>query len=910
MNLSANQLSSSVPTVNTPSDPPDFSSFSNLAVAEFWAGLGWDMGPVRREINDKGKATKRSALMWGDRVFSYNPNIRAHTSEWRKRIKPYLFEIFPNRPDVSPSQRGKVKGGFHKHTQDGELLEVYFKNSDLLVGMTGPATLVIDLDNIKDWPEKEVKRLVSLCEFVVKTPSGGYHLYFRHQYQKNGSPSRVGLGDREGFGKEATADLKWGATGYWMAPGSKSNTEDERRYEIIKGRPCRPEQMKELPKEIIEFFGIGSGKSNNRNSKFSEEAGYLRENPDKTADEAYVDWLKIAHPKSNRGASFFDFMVNYVCAVPKECERVEEFVKKALKVHPDLENRIMRDHAKFLAKSVWTLDYLSKHRSVEKEAEFVPNKEVYCESQEELAEFIILDKGEDYAHTDGLGGAIWKDRWWIDYSASQSHPVEAELVSEYGKKHFGSWRTDNGVKKWYPNQRTSGQHTFRRGTTIIIHDKMLSKGKSLPRTAWESNPLVLGGPDGKVFDLTNVDSTSTIESITRPERRDDRILYHIGASPSPTYSNWLKLWTENQSDEEIRRYAESLIGYGLFCTGLEHIFVVCAGPRRSGKSLLCNALRHALRTLPLEANALYHTASPRVFKHTPNKQDSHRHIFIGLERARIVGCPEFGDSILDVETMKTITGGDEITADQKHKAEYSFTCRNLPILVSNDNPQLLHPDPAINARVRFIPNWRHIEKDKRLVTYQELVESEEMRSEVFGWALYHAIQYQIRLRESGGKTGLIQEPELAKTARLEWLGRSNAETRFLDAFELDFTKKYGVLAAEFYAMARAYSRSENVRWSKSVTDTILRDARNYFVNQGKYNDTQVKSLFSKKAKVGRPSKTRQVHYLKLKEDHEHDDLLGDLIGFGLHPDRWKNHNGIITQSPLLEGSLDDGDLDY
>ena len=126
--------------------------------------------------------------------------------EWAKTIATAHYRIFPCYYDpVSGKKPPRIKDGFKQATDDIKQIEVWkelWLRPDTLIGMiTGEANQlnIMDLDPknnpdlyalIPDWQ--------SLTPKIIKTPSGGYHLYFRYDpncpIKSTTGSSKTGIG--------------------------------------------------------------------------------------------------------------------------------------------------------------------------------------------------------------------------------------------------------------------------------------------------------------------------------------------------------------------------------------------------------------------------------------------------------------------------------------------------------------------------------------------------------------------------------------------------------------------------------------------------------------------------------------------------------------------------------------------
>jgi hypothetical protein len=160
------------------------------------------------------------------------------------------FRVFPIK--VNTKDRPLIKDYLNKATTDTVQVEEWWsKWPDANIGVApGPTHLVIDIDAYKPEAKKSAKLLDPPVTFTVKTPRGGYHLYYIH-------PGGGIIGNdnkewREKFpGIEIRADK-----GYVLGPGSSVGG---RSYEALerrqvadkKGRAGKPTS---LPPAIIKHL--------------------------------------------------------------------------------------------------------------------------------------------------------------------------------------------------------------------------------------------------------------------------------------------------------------------------------------------------------------------------------------------------------------------------------------------------------------------------------------------------------------------------------------------------------------------------------------------------------------------------------------------------------------------------------
>lgn len=147
-------------------------------------------------------------------------------------------------------------------------------------------------------------------------------------------------------------------------------------------------------------------------------------------------------------------------------------------------------------------------------------------------------------------------------------------------------------------------------------------------------------------------------------------------------------------DPEVRDYLQRLVGY--LATGVvrDHIVVLCYGPGGNGKSLVFNAIRHALGDYAI-------TLGSEVLMESHN--DRHPTEIAVLRGARMALCSEVDSGRRWNETrLKRLSGGDPITARYIARDPFEFNPSHKLVLLANSKPGLRSVDEAIRRRIHLI----------------------------------------------------------------------------------------------------------------------------------------------------------------------------------------------------------------
>jgi P4 family phage/plasmid primase-like protien len=150
------------------------------------------------------------------------------------------------------------------------------------------------------------------------------------------------------------------------------------------------------------------------------------------------------------------------------------------------------------------------------------------------------------------------------------------------------------------------------------------------------------------------------------------------------------------SDEELVRWFQVLLGYCLTGDVSHHVLSVLHGSGRNGKSTVVNTVRTVL-------GEDYATVAPPKFL-VVTRGEAHPTKLVTLYGKRVVVDMETGEGArLDEELVKRLTGGDSVSARRMYEDFWEFTPTHKLMLITNHEPSVQGVDEAIWTRVRKIP---------------------------------------------------------------------------------------------------------------------------------------------------------------------------------------------------------------
>ena len=276
-------------------------------------------------------------------------------------------------------------------------------------------------------------------------------------------------------------------------------------------------------------------------------------------------------------------------------------------------------------------------------------------------------------------------------------------------------------------------------------------------------------------------------------------------TPAPL---WEKTISEIFGDNpEIIAFIQRLFGYIVSGQANERLFPVFYGAGANGKSVLVSVLQGVLGkdySFSTQANALMEA------KYTDGRDKPNPYIF-NLKGKRLVLAHESKEGqTLDTDLIKTMTGGDNLSARQLYGGEYiEFRPTHTSVLITNNLPQVSVKDQAIWDRMlpirfnsRFVskptkPNEYKIDKD----IARKIIRSE--KAGVMAWLVRGYFAYQ--------KSGL-STPQAVKNWRDDYRFKKDDFSRWvaarLDTSDPDVKTSASVLYEDYKKWAQNNNLTE------------------------------------------------------------------------------------------------------
>lgn len=403
--------------------------------------------------------------------------------------------------------------------------------------------------------------------------------------------------------------------------------------------------------------------------------------------------------------------------------------------------------------------------------------------------------GDDLCYVSRLGWYIWDKRRWHEDHTGEVHRrihrmaraiegLAVELFAEASKATAEDERKrlQNEAQMYLSWARKSQSEARIRACAEVARTL---EEIAITSEVLDTDPLLLttlgGTLEGKGLQL-------------REHRREDRITKLANAScdrnaKAPTWDSFLD---RILPDRAVRDFLQRAIGYSLTGETGEQCMFVCHGMGANGKSTLLETFRYVLGdyAVHVQADTLMAIGRGRGADND----------LMRLRGARFVTAIETGeDKRLDEPRIKSLTGGDTVTARLLYREPVEFKPVAKIWLATNHRPEVTGTDDAIWRRLRLIPFEVQIpeaERDHGLAA--------RLRAEANGilaWMIRGCLQWR--------KHGL-RPPEAVLAATSEWRADSDEVARFVGEC-CEVIESVRVQSGHLYASYAEWARAQGNR---------------------------------------------------------------------------------------------------
>lgn len=279
---------------------------------------------------------------------------------------------------------------------------------------------------------------------------------------------------------------------------------------------------------------------------------------------------------------------------------------------------------------------------------------------------------------------------------------------------------------------------------LVKYNKMahrygrLSARETLIRDARDNNFFELSKLDAKKELLNCQNGTLNLNDFTFKQHDPEDMLSkicNVEYNPSARSERFEQFMSEvMKNDTEIISYIQRVLGYSLTAdTSNQCFYILYGATTRNGKSTLQSVIAYMLGG----SKGYSMTANPETFAIKSNK-DSRR---ASGDIARLDGCrfltvnePPAG-MVLDIAMIKSMTGGDVMTARSLFSSERQFTPAFHLFINTNSLPTINDETAFMSNRIRVIPFDRHFLPHEQDPELKNTLCSKENLSGILNWCL-------------------------------------------------------------------------------------------------------------------------------------------------------------------------------
>jgi P4 family phage/plasmid primase-like protien len=292
--------------------------------------------------------------------------------------------------------------------------------------------------------------------------------------------------------------------------------------------------------------------------------------------------------------------------------------------------------------------------------------------------------------------------------------------------------------------------------TIAAIERLARSDRRLAATTdqWDTDPYALNTPGG-IVDLTTGDVLP-----------HDRGAYHTKQTSVAPQRSEHPLWSDfligvTAGDDDLIGFLRRLAGYCLTGITTEQIFAYLFGTGRNGKGTFINTMSAILGD---------YAAVAGMESFVAHQQTQHPVDLAVLRGARLVTAQEIDEGRQWSEArLKTLTGGDPITARVMHGNPFTYIPTFKLILSGNHKPHLRRVDEAIRARLALVPFTVLIPPDERDKHLADKLKSEWPA--ILQWMIDGCLEWQAE--------GL-NPPEAVRNATAAYLDEEDAFAVWLE----------------------------------------------------------------------------------------------------------------------------------
>lgn len=335
----------------------------------------------------------------------------------------------------------------------------------------------------------------------------------------------------------------------------------------------------------------------------------------------------------------------------------------------------------------------------------------------------LREHGDDVRRAPELGRwFLWTGSWWEADRLDRVAQLATATI-----ENLRSWVAESAN----PDEFRRRSRHYDASTRAGRRDALLSLVGTDPKVVvavdqLDARPTLLACRNGTV-DLTTGD--------LQPASRDDLLTRGIDVDydPHARSAEWVDFVEHTfGADAELIAFVQRLLGYCISGLVHEHVLPVLHGAGANGKSTLIGVVQdllgdHAITAPDGLVIATDHAPHPERIAH--------------LRGRRLVVSHELEErAVLAEQAVKTLTGGDTLSARELYGRRFNFKPTHKVLLVTNHRPRVRGTDHAIWRRIRLVPFDVVVPPDRQDPDLRRRL-LEEHGSAVLAWLVEGAVRW-------------------------------------------------------------------------------------------------------------------------------------------------------------------------
>lgn len=442
-------------------------------------------------------------------------------------------------------------------------------------------------------------------------------------------------------------------------------------------------------------------------------------------------------------------------------------------------------------------------------------------------------------------GVVWEES--IPMAHAVMHDLSDMQLEEASRAAAFAWRKleRNGaaeILKKIPNKRKAiaslsaeqdaAYRVYAEAASYVKLAMQYRESKNIRYVLNEAPPMLLIRPqdlDANPFLLNTPDCTYDLRlglEGTGPHQADHFITKMTSVSPGEKgRQSWLDaLNTLFCDDQELIRYVQMVAGMAAVGKVFVEALIIAYGDGRNGKSTFWNVLARVLGSYSGNISADALTVGCR------------RNIKPELAEAkgkRLLIASELEEGTrLNTSTVKQLCSTDEVYAEKKYKAPFSYIPSHTLVLYTNHLPKVGATDAGIWRRLIVIPFQAKIEGKSDIKNYADYL-YEHAGEAILSWIIEGA-QQVIRQDFQIALPGVVQKAVSDYREENDWLGH------FLNDM-CEVGNGLEAKSGELYSAYRSFSASAG-EYIRSTTDFYAALEAEGFLRQKLRSGVVVKGL--------------------------------------------------------------------